>query len=133
MASRGAKSKKGKVPMEEYDTMFVMETGIKVLKGKEKKHHSLPEFAHTTTSIYGKLSDDGKYLKEIRFFDKATGKVILELANHPEPVINHGNRQDNILHFHTYNGLDRSTAIPLSEHPEIVSRYFKYIEELLEI
>lgn len=133
MASRGTKSKKGRVPMEEYDTQFITDNGVKVLKGKDKQHHSLPEFAHTTTSIYGKLSDDGKYLKEIRFFDKDSGKVVLEIANHPEPSLNNGSRTKKVLHYHTYNGLTRSRAIPLSEHPEIVSKYHKYIKELLKI
>lgn len=133
MGSRGTKSKKGFIINDEYETEFITKNGIKVLKGKGKQNHSLPEFAHTTTSIYGKLSDDGKSLKEIRFFDKTTGKVILELANHPEPSLNNGNREEKVLHYHTYNGLNRSNAILLSEHPEIVNKYFKYIEELKEI
>lgn len=102
MSSRGTLIKKGRTTTDEYVTKFITKEGIKVLEGVGRENHSLPKFAHTTTSIYGKLSTDGNYLKEIRFFDK-NGKVIIELTNHPEPKLNNGGRRKNVLHYHIYD------------------------------
>ena len=72
--------------------------GVKILEGI-KGNHSLPEEAHSSLA-YIKLKKDGTF-HEIRFYDK-NHYLVKEIAYHPEPKINNGNRSEPILHVHDY-------------------------------
>ncbi len=80
-----------------YETIGKIE-GIKVLNGLNGKH-GLPEEAHSS-SAYIKLKPDGTF-HEMRIYDK-NHYLIKEIAYHPEPKLNHGNRIENVLHVHDY-------------------------------
>lgn len=80
-----------------YKTVGKIE-GVKVLQGIDGKH-GLPEEAHSSPA-YIQRNPDGTF-REIRFYDKAH-YLFLEIAYHPEPIINNGNRKDKLLHVHEY-------------------------------
>lgn len=128
MASRGSFTKNGYVTTDEYETLSEIGEDIKILSGLGD-NHSLPDFAHSPNSVYAKMKFDGKTLHEMRIYDK-NGNIIIEIAYHPEPNINNGDRQSNIVHFHLYDGLKRLPAMRMDEHPEIKEKYAKYLKEL---
>lgn len=109
MSSRGSYAVNGHVTINEYATIYVDKIGGKILEGISPKSHSLPDYAHTSNSVYVKLKSDGKTLHEMRFYNDK-GNPIIEIAYHPEPKINNGDRATNIVHFHIYNRLDRAHA-----------------------
>ena len=127
MSSRGSLAKKGYISTTDYLIKEITPSGVKILEGK-KNNHSLPELAHTPNSVYAKLKKDGITLLELRFFDEK-GLTIFEIGYHPESKINNGNRKDNILHFHLFEGLIRKDAKKLNQYPEIKEKYKKYLEE----
>ncbi len=124
MSSRGSLAKNGHITNKDYRTIKVTETGVKILKGI-RNNHSLPELSHSANSIYAKLKNDGR-LHELRFFD-SYGYPFFEIAYHPEPRLNDGDRETNVLHFHTFKGLNRNEAILLNE--KIKLKYYKYLKE----
>lgn len=124
MSSRGSFAINGHVTTKNYKTDMITESGVKVLSGIGN-NHSLPELSHTPNSIYDKLKKDD-VLHELRFFD-SQGYPIFEIAYHPEPNINNGNRIENIVHYYTFNGLNRKPAKILDEI--IKKRYSKYLKE----
>ena len=123
MGSRGAVAKYGYVTDLDYHTVKVTESGVKILKGYGN-NHSLPELAHTPNSIYARFKDDEFY--EMRFFNNK-GYPIIEIAYHPEPKINNGDKQQKILHFHVYNGLERKDAEMMND--DIKEKYSKFLKE----
>ena len=108
MSSRGSVAENGHVLTNEYETVYVTKLGVKVLKGIGEKH-SMPEYSHSSNSIYAKLKTNGE-LQALKFFDE-NKMPIIEIAYHPESKINYGNRQDSILHFHTFEGIDRKKEV----------------------
>ncbi len=53
--------------------------------------------------------------------------LIKEIAYHPEPQLNNGNRKENVLHIHEYqrdNFIDRK---PRFLKPEEIEMYRKYL------
>ena len=80
-----------------FETVDFIE-GVKVLKGLNGKH-GLPEEAHSSTA-YITLKSDGTF-HEIRIYGK-DHYLVKEIAYHPEPKLNNGNRSENILHVHEY-------------------------------
>lgn len=80
-----------------YETVGKIED-VKVLSGLNGKH-GLPEEAHSSTA-YIKLKPDGTF-HEMRIYDK-NHYLIKEIAYHPEPKLNNGNRTENVLHVHEY-------------------------------
>ncbi len=128
MSSRGSYAVNGHITTNEYTTIYVDKAGSKILKGTSSKSHSLPDYAHTPNSVYVKLKKDGRTLHEMRFYDEK-GHPIIEIAYHPEPKINNGNREDSIVHFHIYKGLDRNLAQRMDEHLKIKEKYAKYLKE----
>lgn len=98
----------------------------KVLKGNSDRH-SLPDFSHSPNRKYIKENSDGKF-RELREFDEK-GFPIIEIAYHPEQSLT-GNRYENVLHFHIYNGLDRESGgrISSTEHADIYRKFKKYLE-----
>lgn len=127
MSSRGSVAKHGFVTTKDYYTERITENGVKILIGNGN-NHSLPEMAHSPNSIYAKLKDDGKTLHEMRFFDEK-GMPIIELAYHPEPNINNGDRDNDILHFHQFDSLTRLPAKRMDLHQEIKEKYKDYLKE----
>ncbi len=129
MSSRGSYAVNGHVTTNEYMTTHVDSTGGKILKGCSTRRHSLPDYAHTPNSVYIKLKKDGKTLHEMRFYDEK-GYPFIEIAYHPEPQINNGDRDNCIVHFHLYdNKLGRSTAYRMDEYADIKEKYSEYLKE----
>ena len=62
----------------------------------------------------------------MRFFNNK-GYPIIEIAYHPEPKINNGDKQQKILHFHVYNGLERKDAEMMND--DIKEKYSKFLKE----
>lgn len=125
MSSRGAVAKYGFVTTKDYNVLMVTNSGVKILTGVGN-NHSLPELAHSPNSIYAKLKKDGITLHELRFFDEK-GHPIFEIAYHPEPAINNGDRETSIVHYHTFSGLKRDDAIKMDEF--IKEKYKKFLKE----
>ena len=128
MSSRGSYAVNGHVTINEYATIYVDNVGGKILEGTSPKSHSLPDYAHTPNSVYAKLKPDGKTLHEMRFYNDK-GNPIIEIAYHPEPKINNGDRETSIVHFHIYKGLDRDPAQRMDNYLEIKEKYAKYLKE----
>lgn len=128
MSSRGSYAENGHVTTSEYTTIYVDDAGGKVLEGTSPRSHSLPDYAHTPNSVYVKLKSDGKTLREMRIYGNK-GQPIIEIAYHPEPKINNGDREASIVHFHIYNGLDRDPAKRMDKHSNIKEKYAKYLKE----
>ncbi len=106
-----------------YETVDYIE-GVKVLQGLNGKH-GLPEEAHSSTA-YIKLKPDGTF-HEMRIYDN-DHYLIKEIAYHPEPMLNKGNRKENVLHIHEYqrdNFKDRKPRLLTSEE---IKQYKKYLK-----
>lgn len=112
-----------------YQTVDKIE-GVKVLEGLPGKH-GLPEEAHSS-SAYIKLKPNGTF-HEMRIYDKEH-YLIKEIAYHPEPVLNHGNRTENVLHVHDYPERDnfkyRPAHLITKEEYEIYKKYLKGVPEI---
>ena len=98
--------------------------GVKVLQGLNGKH-GLPEEAHSSTA-YIKLKPDGTF-HEMRIYD-ADHYLVKEIAYHPEPNLNHGNRKENVLHIHEYQRNNFKDRKPRLLKPEEISLYHKYLK-----
>jgi hypothetical protein len=106
-----------------YKTVDYIE-GVKVLQGLNGKH-GLPEEAHSSTA-YIKLKPDGTF-HEMRIYD-ADHYLVKEIAYHPEPNLNHGNRKENVLHIHEYQQNNFKDRKPRLLKPEEISLYQKYLK-----
>ncbi len=109
-----------------YETVGFIE-GVKVLKGLNGKH-GLPEEAHSSTA-YIKLKPDGTF-HEMRIYDEEH-YLMKEIAFHPEPELNNGNRKDNVLHIHEYqrdNFKDRKPRLLRPEETEMYRKYLKGVK-----
>lgn len=98
--------------------------GVKVLQGTNGKH-GLPEESHSSNA-YIKLKPDGTF-HEMRIYDK-DHFLVKEIAYHPEPNLNGGNKSENVLHIHEYkrdNFRDRTPRLMTSEE---VKQYKKYLK-----
>jgi len=70
-----------------------------------------------------------KELHELRFYDK-DGYPLIEIAYHPESAINNGDREHNIVHYHTFNGINRNDPpFRMDKHPEVKEKYKEYLQE----
>ncbi len=112
-----------------YETVGKIE-GVKVLQGVNGKH-GLPEEAHSNIA-YIKLKNDGTF-HEMRFYDK-NHYLVKEIAYHPEPNLNNGNRIENILHVHEYPQRDNFAIRPshriTKEEYEKYKKYFKGVPKI---
>lgn len=124
MSSRGSLAKNGHVTNKDYETIRITENGVKILNGIGN-NHSLPELSHSPNSIYAKLKDDGT-LHELRFFN-SEGYPVFEIANHPEPRLNGGDRKTNVLHIHTFDGMNRNPAMHMDNKTKV--KYYRYLKE----
>lgn len=111
-----------------YETIDKIE-GVKVLSGKNGKH-GLPEESHSSTA-YIKLKPDGTF-HEMRIYDE-NHYLIKEIAYHPEPAINSGDRKHNILHVHDYLEKDnfkiRPAHLITKEEYEKYKKFFKGVPQ----
>jgi hypothetical protein len=106
-----------------FETVGMIE-GVKVLKGINGKH-GLPEEAHSSLA-YIVLKPDGTF-HEMRIYDKEH-YLVKEIAYHPEPKLNGGNRTENVLHVHDYkrdNFKDRTPHRITRAEYETYKKYFK--------
>lgn len=123
MSSRGSVAKNGHVTTDNYNTVsYVLDA--KVLSGNGN-NHSLPDYSHSKNTAYIKLKPDGT-LHEIRFYGD-NNTPIIEIAFHPEPQLNNGDKKYSVLHYHTFNGLDRSKAQAMTK--SIKEKYKDYLKE----
>ena len=125
MGGRGTFAAGNPVPYS-YKTVGKLD-GIKILVGVEGKH-GLPEEAHAS-SAYIKLKHDGTF-HEMRIYDKDR-YLTKEIAYHPEPMLNGGNRQENVLHIHKYkrdNFKDRTPRLLTAEEVKYYRRYLKGVD-----
>lgn len=106
-----------------YETVGIIE-GVKVLAGIGGKH-GLPEEAHSSNA-YIKLKPDGTF-HEMRFYDK-DHYLVKEIAYHPEPNLNNGNRSENILHIHEYKRDNFKDRTPRLLTPTEITVYKKYLK-----
>ena len=111
MASRGTVNRLGTVTTSEYSPV----EGSSFLNAIELKgnngNHGLPDYSHTTPNrIYVKTNDTG--FREMRIYGD-DGKVIFEIAYHPEKRLLSNGKP--VLHFHFYGAnLERTKAIPMT-------------------
>lgn len=124
MSSRGAVAKTGKISTDSYSIVgYVLDA--KILQGNFKQHHSLPDYSHSSNTIYVKLKTNGT-MHELRVYENH--KVVLEIAYHPEAILNRGNWKNNILHYHIYDEkLTHGEARILTK--ELKEKYKKYLKE----
>ena len=113
----------GKTVDYTYETIGYIED-VKVLQGLNGKH-GLPEEAHSSTA-YIKLKPDGTF-HEMRIYD-ADHYLVKEIAYHPEPKLNNGNRKDNVLHIHEYQRDNFKNRTPRFLRPEELALYKKYLK-----
>lgn len=118
MGGRGSFAAGNNVPYI-YKTAGTIE-GVKVLEGISGKH-SLPEEAHSANA-YIKLNPDGSF-HEMRIYNE-NKYLTLEIAYHPEPTLNNGNRKEKILHVHEYPEQDNFQLRPA--HRITKQEYEKY-------
>lgn len=97
---------------------------VKVLQGINGKH-SLPEEAHSSAA-YIKLKPDGTF-HEMRIYD-SDHYLVKEIAYHPEPKINNGNRSESILHIHEYKRDDFGHRTVRLLTQEEIQKYRKYLK-----
>lgn len=130
MGGRGTFAIKNKVDFS-YKTVGVI-SGVKVLKGISGKH-GLPEESHSSRA-YIKLKLDGTF-HEMRIYDKHH-YLVKEIAYHPEPKLNNGNRTECVLHVHEYPQKDNFRIRPAhritKEEYEKYKKYFKGVPEIEE-
>ncbi len=98
--------------------------GVKVLKGMNGKH-GLPEEAHSSLA-YIVLKPDGTF-HEMRIYDKEH-YLVKEIAYHPEPKLNAGNRTENVLHVHDYMRDNFKDREPHRITKEEYTKYKKYLK-----
>lgn len=100
--------------------------GVKVLAGiPGSGEHGLPAEAHSSTA-YIKLKPDGTF-HEMRIYDDEH-YLIKEIAYHPEPKLNNGNRKDNVLHIHEYKRDNFKDREPRFLKPAEIEKYKKYLK-----
>lgn len=106
-----------------YQTVGYIED-VKVLQGVSGKH-SLPEEAHSSNA-YIKLKPDGTF-HEMRIYDK-DHYLVREIAYHPEPKINGGNKSENVLHIHEYKRDNFKDRPPRLMTDDEIKKYKKYLK-----
>lgn len=122
MGGRGSFAAGNSVPYT-YETVDYIE-GVKVLKGLNGKH-GLPEEAHSSNA-YIKLKPDGTF-HEMRIYD-SNHYLVKEIAYHPEPNLNNGDKTKNILHIHEYKRNNFKERTPRLMTSEEIKKYKKYLK-----
>ena len=108
--------------------------GVKVLEGIGGRH-GLPAEAHRSTAyivLKPKGPEKGVF-HEMRIYDK-DHYVVKEIAYHPEPNLNGGNHNENVLHIHDYpvrGNFDIRPAHRMTrEEYETYKQYFEGVPEI---
>ncbi len=109
-----------------YETTGTIE-GVKILQGVNGKH-GLPEESHSSKA-YIKLKPDGIF-HEMRIYDK-DHYLVKEIAYHPEPSLNNGNRSENVLHIHEYKRDNFNDRSPRLLTPAEIKKYRKYFKGMV--
>jgi hypothetical protein len=126
MSSRGTFARNGHATTDEYVTVETLESGAKVLEGKNHKH-SLPDYSHSPNAVYIKKNPDGTF-REIRIYGK-DGYPIIEIGYHPESFLNKSNKKDLIWHYILFGpNFDRGLHPSLIDN-NIKVKYAKYLKE----
>ena len=121
MSSRGSFAKNMHITCNEYETIKILDSGVKILKGIGK-NHTLPDYSHSPNAIYAKLHKSGD-LQELRFYDDNC-ELIFEIGYHREGILS---KESNVLHFHIINKLNRSPAQQIDTN--IKEKYKVYLKE----
>ena len=126
MSSRGSVAKNGHYMADEYETAEVLPHGEKVIEGLGR-NHSMPDYSHSANAVYV-IRKKGRF-HAMRVYGE-DHMPIVEIAFHPEPNLNHGNREDNIWHMHVYDkgSLDHNVAQKISV--EVKKKYKDYLEDI---
>lgn len=112
-----------------YETIGFID-GVKILQGIKGKH-GLPEESHTSVA-YIALKPNGVF-HEMRIYDK-NHYLVKEIAYHPEPKINNGNRSENVLHVHDYPEKDNFRKRPVHKiTKQEYEKYRKYLKGVPKI
>lgn len=123
LSSRKSVTEDGHVPDDEFDTVKDL-FGAKVLVGKKKGIHNLPDFSHSPNRIYIREDRFGNF-REMRIYDEKK-RPVLEIAYHPEERIS-GSKTKPVLHKHTFGPkLEHNPAEVLDEVN--YQKYKKYWE-----
>lgn len=125
MASRGSVAKNGRFMNDEYEIVETLRNGEQVLRGKGN-NHSMPDYSFSANAVYV-IKNDGVF-HALRIYGD-DHEPILEIAYHPEPNLNDGNRLDNVWHMHIYlPHLDRQPAEFITQ--EIITKYRDLLEDI---
>lgn len=122
MGGRGSFASNVNTPYT-YETIGYIED-VKVLGGLKGKH-GLPEESHSSNA-YIKLKPDGTF-HEMRIYDK-DHYLVREIAYHPEPNINNGNKSENVLHIHEYKRDNFKDRTPRLLTDDELKKYKKYLK-----
>lgn len=122
MGGRGTYAS-GKNVAYTYETIDEID-GVKVLQGLNGKH-GLPEEAHSSNA-YIKLKPDGTF-HEMRIYDN-DHYLVKEIAYHPEPKLNSGNKSENVLHIHEYKRDNFKDRTPRLMTKTEIEKYRKYLK-----
>ena len=126
MGSRGAVARNKHYVDTEYKTVKVLSHGEKVLEGN-RHIHTMPDYSHSANMVY--IIYRNGIFHALRVYDDDHMPVI-EIAFHPEPNLNHGNRKDPIWHMHIYTKgcLDHNEALLITQ--EIKTKYREILEDI---
>ncbi len=126
MASRGSVARNNHFMSDEYKTIETLPHGEEVLEGIGR-NHSMPDYSHSANSVYVIYKKGAFHAMRVYGEDH---KPIIEIAYHPEPIINNGNRKDPIWHMHVYkkNDLKHNDAQLMSEETE--RKYKDLLEDI---
>ena len=113
----------GNIVAYTFETVGMIED-VKVLKGIKGKH-GLPEEAHSSHA-YIVLKHDGTF-HEMRIYDDEH-YLVKEIAYHPEPQLNNGNRSENVLHVHEYQRDNFKNRTTRNITPAEIEQYRKYFK-----
>lgn len=82
---------------EKYKTIQILQRGEKIIEGIGKQNHSIPDYSHSPNTIY--IIYKKGFFHAMRIYGD-DHMPIIEIAYHPEPVINNGDREHSIWHMH---------------------------------
>ncbi len=92
MSSRGSVAKNGRITDEEYETTDILLHGEKVIEGIGR-NRSMPDYSRSPNSIYVIYKRGVFHAMRIYGEDHMP---IIEIAYHPEPNLNNGDRLHSI-------------------------------------
>ena len=127
MGSRGSVARNGHQKDAEYTTASVLPHGGKVIEGIGRGLHSMPDYSHLPNSVYVIFKKGIFHAMRIYGEDHMP---IIEIAYHPEPNLNHGDREHPIWHMHVYTegNLDHNDAELITK--EVETRYAEQLEDI---